>query len=253
MVEDTISRSSICILQDRPFNGRLKAHKGAIHKLDNLEGRDYVPDCVKILLKAEQMIPSTGYTDTTHMHRTITADEEFLELTMPIYVYDDGNGADDYPLTHPNNMGFELLEEVTFEVPVAPIRNKLKRLVIGTSIASNQSSQVAPQSSQMARRSSRPKKGNPLLGVPPPPPYTPVGSSGQPPAPRTLLPEDQCGTSVEEMVVDPYYFWVDYYVDVLFKDGLMKYELHIKNVDKVFVGSVNLVSILEPLVSSDYD
>lgn len=52
MVEDTISRSSICILQDRPFNGRLKAHKGAIHKLDNLEGRDYVPDCVKILLKA---------------------------------------------------------------------------------------------------------------------------------------------------------------------------------------------------------
>lgn len=54
------------------------------------------------------MIPSTGYTDTTHMHRTITADEEVLELTMPIYVYDDGNGADDYPLTHPSNMGMAL-------------------------------------------------------------------------------------------------------------------------------------------------
>lgn len=150
-------------------------------------------------------------------------------------------------------IGFELLEEVTFEVPVAPIRNKLKRMVIGTSIASDQSSQVAPQSSQVARRSSRPKRGNPALGIPPPPPYTPVVSSGQPPTPTTLPPKDQCGISAEGTIVDPYYFWVDYYVNVQFKDGLMNYELHIKDVDRVFVGSVNLVSILEPLVSSDYD
>jgi hypothetical protein len=143
-------------------------------------------------------------------------------------------------------IGFELLEEVTFRVKVAPIHKKLKRMVVGTSIASDQSSQVA-------RRSSRPKKGNPALGVPPPPPYTPVVSNSQPPAPTTLLPEDQCGISVDGTVVDPYYFWVDYYVDVQFKDGLMNYELHIKDVDKVCLGSVNLVSILEPLVSSDYD
>ena len=150
-------------------------------------------------------------------------------------------------------IGFELLEEVTFDVKVAPIRKKLKRMITGTSIASDQPSQVAPQSPQVARRSSRPKRGNPALGIPPPPPYTPVGSNGQPTAPTTLLPEDQCGISGEGTVVDPYYFWVDYYVDVQFKDGLMNYELHIKDVDMVFLGSVNLVSILEPVVPSDCD
>lgn len=150
-------------------------------------------------------------------------------------------------------IGFELLEEVSFEVDVAPIREKLKRMVVGTSIASHQSSQVAPQPSEVARRSSRPKKGNPALGVPPPQPRTPAGSNSQPSAPTTLLPEDQDGVSVRGTVEDPYYFWVDYYVDVRFKDGLMNYELHITDVDKSYEGSVNLVSILEPLVSSDYD
>jgi len=51
------------------------------------------------------MIPSTGTTKTVHLHRTIAADEETLELTVPIYVLDDGNGADDYPLRHISNSG----------------------------------------------------------------------------------------------------------------------------------------------------
>jgi hypothetical protein len=51
------------------------------------------------------MVPSTGITKTVHLHRTIAANEENLELTVPIYVLDDGNGTSDYPLSHPTNQG----------------------------------------------------------------------------------------------------------------------------------------------------
>jgi hypothetical protein len=51
MVEDLVSRSSICITQHDPFDGRQRAHKGATAVKDELEGRKYVHDCVKILLK----------------------------------------------------------------------------------------------------------------------------------------------------------------------------------------------------------
>jgi hypothetical protein len=143
-------------------------------------------------------------------------------------------------------IGFELLEEVTFKVDVAPIREKLKRMAIGTSMTSDQSSQVA-------RRSSRPRRGNPAFGIPAPPPCTPVGPNGQPQTPTTPLSEDQCDISVDGTGADPYYLWVDYYVDVQFKDGLMSYELHIKDVDIAFSGHINLVSILEPLAPADDD
>jgi hypothetical protein len=51
MVEDLVSRSSICITRHDPFDGRQKAHKGAEAVNDELEGRKYVHDCVEILLK----------------------------------------------------------------------------------------------------------------------------------------------------------------------------------------------------------
>lgn len=55
------------------------------------------------------MIPSTGLKRTHHLHCTITADEETLELTVPIYVLDRGHGKDGYPLSHPANKGESLL------------------------------------------------------------------------------------------------------------------------------------------------
>jgi len=51
------------------------------------------------------MVPSTGIKETVDLHRTILANEENLELTVPIYVLDDGNGTNDYPLSHHTNQG----------------------------------------------------------------------------------------------------------------------------------------------------
>ena len=123
MVEDLVSRSSICITQHDPFDGRQRVHKGAKAVKDELEGRKYVHDCVKILLKTvtqenihvvvharltmiqDQMIPSSGLPKVVALHRTITSDEKVLELTIPIWVMDEGNGVDDFPLSHSCNKG----------------------------------------------------------------------------------------------------------------------------------------------------
>ena len=51
MVKDYISRSSICICSHDPYNPRQEAHKGVSFVNDPFEGRKYVHNCVKILLK----------------------------------------------------------------------------------------------------------------------------------------------------------------------------------------------------------
>jgi hypothetical protein len=70
MVEVYISRAAICILQDCAFNSKKKSHKGALHKFDKFEGREYVQDCVKLLLQRVigcnlfLKIPLTVYTES---------------------------------------------------------------------------------------------------------------------------------------------------------------------------------------------
>jgi len=138
--------------------------------------------------------------------------------------------------------GYELLETVSFKVDVAPIRDKLKRMSVGTSMPSE-------QPSQSQRRSSRTRKGNPRIGIkpqaisrssplPPPPPPPP-------PSPEN----DRLSDGTQELA--SYYFWVDYQLEVEFKDGLMNYQLLIKKVDRSFTGQVNLASILEPWAPED--
>lgn len=62
MVKDYISRSSICICSHDPYNPRQEAHKGASFVDDPFEGRKYVHDCVKILLKTvNREDRSTGF------------------------------------------------------------------------------------------------------------------------------------------------------------------------------------------------
>jgi hypothetical protein len=51
------------------------------------------------------MIPSTGLKKVVALHRTIKSDEKVLELTIPIWVMDEGNGTDSYPLSHSSNKG----------------------------------------------------------------------------------------------------------------------------------------------------
>jgi hypothetical protein len=54
------------------------------------------------------MIPSSGLPKVVALHRTITSDEKVLELTIPIWVMDEGNGVDDFPLSHSCNKGKSL-------------------------------------------------------------------------------------------------------------------------------------------------
>ncbi|KAF2187999.1 hypothetical protein K469DRAFT_748795 [Zopfia rhizophila CBS 207.26] len=242
MVEDHVSRSSICITQHDPLDKRQKAHKDSCPVFDVLESPDYVPDCVKILLKTDQMIPSTGLTKTIHLHCTITANEEILELAVPIYVMDGGNGADDYPISHPSNKGYERLETASFKVEVAPIRQRLKQMKYGTSVPGDQSIQSQRRSTRTRKGSLRHRTTDQSISRSSP------GLENSTEHLQDLPSPSSESDLISDRIQDPasYYFWVDYRVEVEFKDGLMTYRLFIKNVDKSFKGEVNLDSILEP-------
>lgn len=49
--EDHISRSNIAISRHEIYQPRQKAHKNSQPEFDILEGRDYIHDCVELLLK----------------------------------------------------------------------------------------------------------------------------------------------------------------------------------------------------------
>ncbi len=51
VVEDYISRSSIAICRHEIYQPRSRAHKDAEPAFDELEKRDYVKNCVELLLK----------------------------------------------------------------------------------------------------------------------------------------------------------------------------------------------------------
>ncbi len=128
---------------------------------------------------------------------------------------------------------------MTFKVDVVPIRDKLKRIRYGTYASCEQ-----PIQSQ--RRSFRTRKGNQSNAKrdQSSPPSSPALQDGtkhltSSSSENNLLPE-------EEQDPASYYFWVDYQLEVEFKDGLMTYYLVIKNADRSFKGQVNLASILEP-------
>jgi hypothetical protein len=42
------------------------------------------------------------------MHRTIPVDAKFVELNLPIHILYNKEGADEYPLIHPANIGKSL-------------------------------------------------------------------------------------------------------------------------------------------------
>jgi hypothetical protein len=51
------------------------------------------------------MIPASGVKETVHLHRTIKPDEDTVELNITIYEMEDGNGVNEYPITHIKNKG----------------------------------------------------------------------------------------------------------------------------------------------------
>jgi len=145
-------------------------------------------------------------------------------------------------------IGYELLETVTFKVEVAPIRDKLKRMKYGTSLPCEQ-----PIQSQ--RRSIRTRKGNQKNGKRDQsnPHSSPASQNGTEhihcPRPLSSSESDLLPDGTQDPSL--YYFWVDYQLEVEFKDGLMTYHLLIKNVNRSFKGLVNLASILDPWSPED--
>ena len=57
MVEDYVSRASICISAHDRLERRQNKHKNAAFVFDQLEGRKYVHDCARILLET---VSNTG-------------------------------------------------------------------------------------------------------------------------------------------------------------------------------------------------
>jgi hypothetical protein len=128
-------------------------------------------------------------------------------------------------------------------VDVEPIKGKLKRYKYGTSLPIEQSIPPKRKPSNIrtrkmtsgkkdqptATRSTRPESGNDHLR-----------------RSRTTSPSE--GDANPDGGQDPasFYYWVDFQLEVEFKDGLMAYHLMIKNVDRSYKGEVNLISIVKP-------
>lgn len=63
MVEDYVSRASICISAHDRLDRRQNKHKNAASMFDQLEGRNYVHDCARILLETVSNRGFSGYKD----------------------------------------------------------------------------------------------------------------------------------------------------------------------------------------------
>lgn len=46
-----------------------------------------------------------GWKTEKKLYRTIRADEEVVAISIPIYVFEEHDGVEDYPIQHPNNKG----------------------------------------------------------------------------------------------------------------------------------------------------
>jgi len=132
---------------------------------------------------------------------------------------------------------------VTFKVDVVPIRDKLKRMRYGTYASCEQpiqsqrrSIRTRKENQSNAKRDQSSSPSSPALQDGTKHLHYPLPSWS---SENNLLPE-------EEQDPASYYFWVDYQLEVEFKDGLMTYHLVIKNTNRSFKGQVNLASILEP-------
>jgi hypothetical protein len=67
--------------------------------------------------------------------------------------------------------------------------------------------------------------------------------SGIQPNFQSLVENDDCSSTGLDN--DAYYYWMDYKVKVEIRNGLMSYVLLIENVDKSFVGDVNVAPYVE--------
>jgi hypothetical protein len=63
---------------------------------------------------------------------------------------------------------------------------------------------------------------------------------------RTTSPSENDADLDGEQDPASYYYWVDFLMEVEFKDSLMAYHLTIKDTDKSYKGEVNLISIVKP-------
>jgi len=56
-------------------------------------------------LSQGDVIPSTGKRQDAFLYRTITEGEETLEIQVPIWVWEGGDGAGGYQIIHGDNIG----------------------------------------------------------------------------------------------------------------------------------------------------
>lgn len=124
---------------------------------------------------------------------------------------------------------------------MAPIRDKLERRRKGTPFPYD-------PSSHSQRREARTRRGNQRSDINDSAAAQSSNGTGNCSGNLYTRP----ASSSESVLADGdgdhglYYFWVDYRVEIEFKDGLMNYHLRIDNIDRSYRGVVNLASVLEP-------
>ena len=124
---------------------------------------------------------------------------------------------------------------------MAPIRDRLERRRIGTPFPYD-------TSKYSQRREARTRRGNQRSDIDDS--TTSQSSNGTGNCNGGLY--TRVASSSESVLADGdedhslYYFWVDYRVEIEFKDGLMNYHLRIDDIDTSYRGVVNLASVLEP-------
>jgi hypothetical protein len=139
--------------------------------------------------------------------------------------------------------GYELLETVCFKVDVEPIKGKLKKYKYGTSLPIEQPIPPKHKPSFVRTRNMRNgKKDQPTRACS----TRPEGSHDTLRRSRTASPSENDANPDGEQDLAPYYYWVDFLMEVEFKDSLMSYHLTIKDTDKSYKGEVNLISIVKP-------
>jgi hypothetical protein len=127
-------------------------------------------------------------------------------------------------------IGYHHLETPTWEVKIAPIRHKLKRIPIQHSVQQRQR-RINPRRNVKSRYATR---------VPSAP-----GSSSTLPngiGSQSSSDEDSLLDAVQQAGL--YYYRMNYKVVAVFKGGMMNYSLKIEKVDESYEGYVNMAPYL---------
>jgi hypothetical protein len=201
------------------------------------------------------------------LHRIIPADQDKFFLTVELYASDE-NVEDHYPITHAKNSGMflcyqgpcpkernadtlidcDLWEEVTFEIDMVQLRDKLPLLSKQRSPRPRGHKDNSTPSTEPLQRSGRKRKSSGKRDRQLQDTLLSGASVTQSNHERQRNLRSQPIVTEDEATQDPaqQYVWVNYIFAIQFDDLLAKYTMYCPDADTSIEGSINLVPIFDP-------